>query len=151
MACQTAIHNPYSIKSVKTFQGMEGKGFECSLFKEGKKIGTVTDVADGGEIRFYISEEEIDFLENYALNVAAFEGDDKEFFDKEMVIYRLVDQFDEKRTLKRWCKTKTVFRIEGDAEGKYRTHNNKFNTEIKEYLEQKYKGENLYIINEHLT
>ena len=52
----------YTVKNVKSFQGLEGQGFECSLYKDGKKIGTCTDTASGGEIDYYIDEEE--FLEH---------------------------------------------------------------------------------------
>ena len=29
----------YTVKNVKNFQGREGDGFECSLYKDGKRIG----------------------------------------------------------------------------------------------------------------
>ena len=48
----------YSVKGVKTFRGMEGTGWECSLYKDGKKIGTVLDDAHGGPLMFYIPQKE---------------------------------------------------------------------------------------------
>lgn len=31
----------YEVKNLKTFNGRDGGGFECSLYKDGKRIGTV--------------------------------------------------------------------------------------------------------------
>ncbi len=39
----------YSVKSVKTFDGMEETGFNANLYRGSKKIASVIDSGDGGE------------------------------------------------------------------------------------------------------
>ena len=48
----------YTVKNVKTFTGMEGLGWECSLYKDGKRLGTVLDDAHGGMLIFHIDKAE---------------------------------------------------------------------------------------------
>jgi hypothetical protein len=38
----------YEIKGVKTFRGMEGEGFNATLYREGKKVCFIIDEANGG-------------------------------------------------------------------------------------------------------
>jgi hypothetical protein len=38
----------YSVKNVKNFMGREGYGFNCTLYRNGKKVGTCIDDASGG-------------------------------------------------------------------------------------------------------
>jgi len=44
--------NIYEVKNVKTFKGMEGDGFNASLYRNGKKVAFVIDSANGGEYNF---------------------------------------------------------------------------------------------------
>lgn len=47
--------NGYTLKSIKNFMGREGYGFSASLYYNNKKIGEVTDTADGsGETDVYL-------------------------------------------------------------------------------------------------
>ena len=57
----------YTVKNVKSFMGREGYGYSCSLYKDGKNIGTVTDTADGGEAdpQFKHLEERVKELRDY--------------------------------------------------------------------------------------
>lgn len=40
------------VKNVKSFVGMEGHGFNCSLYIDGKKVAFVIDEANGGEFHY---------------------------------------------------------------------------------------------------
>ena len=40
------------VKNVKSFIGMEGHGFNCSLYLDGKKVAFVIDDANGGEFHY---------------------------------------------------------------------------------------------------
>ena len=70
--------NGYTLKSIKNFMGREGYGFNANLYHNGKKIGEVTDPANGsGEIDIYLDSSyrgqhenvDTDFLERlYLLN-----------------------------------------------------------------------------------
>ena len=37
----------YEVKNVKSFRGMEGYGFECSLYKAGKRIVDIPSESSG--------------------------------------------------------------------------------------------------------
>lgn len=43
----------FSVKNIKTFRGMEGQGFEATIYWNGKRAGTVTNEATGGDFRFF--------------------------------------------------------------------------------------------------
>jgi hypothetical protein len=43
----------YSIKNLKTFRGMEGQGFNLTLYRDGIKVATVDDDANGGCFHFH--------------------------------------------------------------------------------------------------
>jgi len=151
---KTAVKNPYSVKGVKSFQGMEGLGFECSLYKDGKRIGTVTDVCDGGGyLQCNLKEGEEEALEAYCKTLPSETSEEYDItidIDPCIFMSRLVDEFETNKTYKRWCKAKTVFRIDGDDEGSFRTINHVFDDKVKALLEQKYPNQGLYIVNEHL-
>ena len=43
----------YTVKSVKTFHGHDGYGWECNLYNDKQKIATVVEDGYGGELKFY--------------------------------------------------------------------------------------------------
>jgi len=43
----------YTVKSVKTFHGHDGYGWECNLYNGKQKIATVVEDGYGGELKFY--------------------------------------------------------------------------------------------------
>ena len=157
METATATKNPYTVKGVKSFMGREGHGYECSVYKDGKRLGTVTDVANGGgmlQMNLKTREDEAE-LEAYckALPKLSYMHEDKEhFYDNDPCIFigGLVDKFEQMKTYKRWCKKQTVFRIDGDKEGSFRTISAVFTDKVKAHLVKKYPDNGLYIVNEHL-
>lgn len=40
------------LRNLKTFTGMEGTGFSASLYLDRKKVGTVSDIANGGSMEY---------------------------------------------------------------------------------------------------
>jgi hypothetical protein len=48
----------YTVKNIKTFNGMEGSGFNCNLYRDKTKIAEVIDDASGGMIIFYWADQE---------------------------------------------------------------------------------------------
>ena len=134
---KTVVSNPYSVKNIKTFTGREGHGFESSLYRDGKSIGKVVDVANGGSINFYLDKEEIERLDKYCS-------------DKDIFLCRLIDELMNMKQYKRWCKKQTVFCIDGDQEGKFRTINKIFDDKVKAYLVKTYPDCGLRIINEEI-
>jgi len=153
----------YTVKNLKSFQVREGYGFECSLYKDGKRIGTVTDTAHGGMIDFYLDKGEEKILDDYcdALPKEQWGNDDcipkaqfDKFYpkgraiDKDLFVANLVDKFEKNKQFKRWCKKQTVYRIDGDKKGSYRTMPILYDSRVKASLENKYKDKGLVIINE---
>ena len=117
----------YSVKNVKSFMGREGYGYSCSLYKDGKKIGTVTDTADGGEADLYLDSPELE-EELYAyvrsLPLEIFEGD--EFAQSvETVIGGLVDAYLTKKQIDKLTAKSWVYIMKGSE--------NKFSSFPKKY------------------
>lgn len=51
-----SIHG-ITLKNLKIFSGMEGRGFSASVYLEGKRLGTVRDEAYGGSYLFDMRED----------------------------------------------------------------------------------------------
>lgn len=96
------------IKNLKQLaMGREGIPFSASIYIDGKKAGTVTDDASGGEYRYYFEDRELlKRFEEYG-NSQFYE---EPFRGKPMakgpdgVIGELVDKQTEEKELRRWCK-----------------------------------------------
>ena len=43
----------YEIKNLKTFMGMDCPGYNCALYRDGKRVAEVVDDGSGGEPRFH--------------------------------------------------------------------------------------------------
>jgi hypothetical protein len=160
-----AFTDDYAVKAVKSFTGREGYGFECSLYKNGKRIGTVTDTASGGMIDFYLDKGEEEILDKYCASLPKkqwsedtmltkeqwdkFWKDGKKI-DKDDFVTSLVTKWETQKEYKKWCRKKTVFRISDDKQGEFRTISQPFDSKIKAHLEKKYEGKGLRIINEEI-
>lgn len=139
----------YSVKNVKTFRGMEGYGFECSLYHDNKRIATVVDTANGGCYDFYWKDKAAEAkFDDYlaSLPEETFNlGGGKTITTKpsgETVVGKLVDSYENDKKFRRLCKKKTLFSLRTDEKDTYRTLNTPYNSVAIEYLTEKY-GENL--------
>jgi hypothetical protein len=52
----------YTVKGVKCWQGTDGMGFECSLYREGKKVARCLEDGGGGEIHIYWEDRQAPFV-----------------------------------------------------------------------------------------
>jgi len=165
----------YTVKNVKTFRGMEGTGYECMLYRDGKCVATVTDTADGGDVNIYWKDARKPRIEvactNYkdepwtrkctpeeAIFVAHLETLPKEKgygmelkVSDGMFIERLVSAFEEEKQVRRWCKSKTVFKLKGDAEGSYRTVKAPYGPKVKAFIMDQYGDKVVEILNERFA
>ena len=120
---------PYSVKNVKSFMGREGYGFNCSLYRDGKRVAFCMDDASGGMVDI---EWLIDAKREQALmdaHVKTLPPVPCEFGDREPLkmdegwfVTELVNEFEktkEIRKLQRQCKTKTLYRDPKAEEGRY--------------------------------
>ncbi len=148
----------YSVKNVKEFQGMEGTGFSCSLYLDNKKIGTVTDTANGGMIDFYLNNGEEKTLDDYcktlpkvdSMLIIDDEDDGMVENDKDIFVTSLIDKWKETKQVKKWCKTKIVFKTDEQKEGQYLTIPVNFTPQLATQLKNEYEGKGLVIMNETL-
>lgn len=130
---------------------MEGHGFQCSLYKDGKKIGIVSDYADGGSYFYELDKGEEKILDAHCKTLPKRQLDEFELdMNSDMFVYDLVMDFKDKKQMRTWCRKKTVFYIDGDNVeiGGYRNISHKFDQSVKEHLEKKYKDKGLVIMNE---
>ncbi|MEW5833362.1 MAG: hypothetical protein AB1763_11060 [Campylobacterota bacterium] len=126
----------YTLKNVKTFSGMEGRGFNASLYRDGKKVAEVRDDATGGPLRFdwadALQPKVVIDAFDYAGNPIRFNGSEEEKrlhdfcnalpqresngrtlrVDPDWYVSELVDTADLMKRVKRHMKTKVVI-IEG--------------------------------------
>lgn len=150
----------YSLKNLKTFTGMEGGGYEASLYKGNTKIGTAMNAGDGGSdiFRFVSREAESEFT---AFANDWYETSDSKREWDEFVAQNKLDsspdgataqahkleswvseeegRMETKKWLKRNAKNKTLFRLLGDEKGTWRTINKTGQTVIDQIL-KKYSG-----------
>lgn len=140
----------YSIKKLKTMQGMEGAAYSCTLYRDGVKIADCIQDGRGGSTNFhFINQDERKALDAFC---AALPEPDDELqrscpIDADMYVARLADEFEMAKKLRSWCKKQTVFRLATDKAGEYRTISIPFGPKLKEWLIGKH-GKDVEIINE---
>lgn len=121
----------WTLKNVKNFEGMEGYGFNASLYHGTKRIAKVIDDASGGEIMFYWegktraardANEAMFGAYVATLPPHQFEGTLLKV-TMGMAVADMLVVIEENKILKRHCRTKIVFRLVGDdgENGAWRT------------------------------
>lgn len=145
--------NPYGVKNYRHFNGHDGQGFDASLYRDGKRIGTVSDDGWGGGYSYGIPREEMDALEAYAASLPLDDGLQP---DTDMVVgdamedlFAEMDRKDVIKQLNRWSKTKTVFLLageDGDKDG-YRTLGEAYGERTLAFLAGKYAGTGAVVWN----
>lgn len=101
----------YTVKSVKTFHGHDGYGWECNLYNDKQKIATVVEDGYGGELKFYwtkpTSVDKLE-LESFCKTLPKWDcigkmiHTDKEIFVDSLVQAKLTEG-DVKKLLKKIC------------------------------------------------
>jgi len=165
----------YYVKGVKTFRGHEGLGYNATLYRGNKKVAFVYDDASGGELAIEWQDYKepkvsINGKSPYKDEARTYKGTPEEKILQELVnelppektdfgqvtvdiaifVDGLVSNYEETKQLKKWCKTKTLFRLKGDKEGEWRTIKNQFCDRVKNYITKTYGNELLEIANERV-
>ena len=120
-----SLFTAYSVRNVKTFTGMEGPGFNATLCRDGRPVASVLDEAQGASLRFdWKSDAEETALRTLCSKVPPqdFEGISIAY-DIDQLLFRLLNDHENDKRLKRRAKTKTLFRIKGDAPDEWRMLN----------------------------
>lgn len=103
-----------TVKAIKTFQGMEGGGFNANLYENGKKLGLVIDDANGGCFNYQIDRAKLASLEAWA-RVKSGGG----FEALDVIVSDLVADAQDMAWLRRTCKKKTVVRLKDSGPGEW--------------------------------
>lgn len=147
--------NTWQVKNVKTFQGMEGGGFNCTLYRDGKKQAVVVDDATGGPFWFdWVAKEAERSFKSYCQSLPKWGkeyGHEEDDLDvtPDIAVSELIERYEEEKRLRRRCKTKILLRRAVDpglAEGEWRTLNRPF-TKEQVALIRKHYGEDVVICN----
>jgi hypothetical protein len=146
MATKTKTKTPktdapkLTIKNLKTCRGREGIAFSCIVYVDGVKAAFASDDGNGGEMRIdwtptrtpgkSIWESPVkDRLEAYCKTLPphkfpAYDGTDdlsEMPWTIAFLIDHAIDAIETEKKLKRWCKTKVVFHVEGESDETYHT------------------------------
>jgi len=168
----------YVVKNVKTFIGMEGHGFNASLYRNGKKVAFVIDSAQGGCFDFQWTdweEPKVDInIISYKGEPHTFQGTPEEKILTELVetlpkaksevfpdgvketvdgfVAILIDQFERKKWLKRNLKKCFVFQV-GNKIGSeeylmFKKHPNLTKERVIKLIEKKYPNQKYKLLGE---
>ena len=163
----------YKVKNVKTFRGMEGEGYSCSLYRDNKKVAECTDHANGGEIYIRWSDYQVPKVKRSMINTldelveisvtpeeslfynfceqetwTSFDG--KEYKkDPDIKLGEMADEYVNNKRMKRICKGKTLFRplsqeVDLKNQKSWLTVNAVFSERIKKVLTDKH-GECIFL------
>jgi hypothetical protein len=138
-----------TLKGIKTWQGREGEGYQANLLIDGKKAAFFTEDGNGGAMRWNVFDVPLfmQYVAEQRLNVQM-RGHHFDDLNGELDMHAatLVDLAMEEKTLKRWCRTKTVFTLPDTPACSYRTWDHKYSPDVKAALLRKYPA--AVIINE---
>lgn len=110
----------YSLKSVKTFRGRQGQGFNATLLFNGKPVAAVDDMADGGIYHWrWLAADRAQAradeaaLEAHIKTLPPLEvnGSPMEM-DADLFVSSLVEDISIAKQIARWCKTSVAW-VEG--------------------------------------
>jgi len=142
----------YEVKSVKTFMGTEGYGYNCNLYRDGKKVAEVIDSADGGAVTFYWEAEgEAEAFSQYArtlppIDMSKFGMADVPQ-DIETAIGALVDEYENTKRLKTLCAKNWVYKFKNHKADEIVCFK-KNHPEIRKVIETKYEDQIVECIND---
>jgi hypothetical protein len=143
----------YTVKGLKSFQGMDGLAYSATICRDGKRVGTVMNEGCGGETNFdWFNDAEEKAAKDF---VAALPHEMNEFTQKmepqDMDCYfaALCDKYEEVQRLKRAMRAKTFFRLKDETykDGEWRTVKKPYSPEVQKYLDEKYGNRVSEILN----
>jgi hypothetical protein len=168
----------YDVKSVKTFRGTDDEGYNAVLTREGKPVAEAVYDGGGGEVNLYWLDYEV--RPRVEVQWTSYDGqpmviactpeearlyeqirgqtfvceyfpDNPSPMSPDVFIGSLVEDFLNDKRFKRLCKTQTLFRLQGDPTGVYRTCKHVYDEAMKAHLRQKHGTTIVEILNEKYT
>jgi len=148
----------YSVKGVKSFQGREGLGFNCNLYRGKKKVAFCYDDASGGEVRIDWLEgrnsQESKLLERHVDSLpkvnSQFDGVGLLTIDDGWFVSDLVAKWEAEsdiRKLRKQCSTKTFFRTPTQEKGQYSYYKAPISDALRTKI-QRENGDDVEIFND---
>jgi len=127
----------YTVKNIKILDHDRGTHYTATIYRDGKKIGTVEEEGRGGCSDFeYNSEADEKAMKDYCVDVL---GMDKEYPENDsLFIETLVFDADLNKILKRRCKKKTLFSLKSKGDGEFFSLNMVFTEQIRKALIEKH-------------
>jgi hypothetical protein len=140
----------YNVKGIKSFIGMEGPGFNATLYRDKKKVAFVIDSAQGGDYDYqWYDKSEEKILRDYCASLPKYTMYDTEMsVSPDSLLAELVDAYENGKRFTRLCKTSTLFRLKGDNEGEYRSYKHPYSDVMEKMLREKYGDTIIEILNE---
>lgn len=140
------------LKNIKFLETSRGVAFTASIYLDGKRVGTVENSGTGGCNNYHWKDDKAGkAITEHAESQPPLPS---EHFpeglpmDIDLFIDTLIEKQETEKQYKKWCKTKTVFRLKSTPEGECLTVARPYNPNIKKALKQKYGAELVEIINE---
>ena len=129
----------YAVKSVKSFHGRDGKGFNANLFRGSKKVAALIDSGNGGIVSIHWmaqgdTEEGLLDAHIKTLDPVDYEGCENPLvIDAGWFVTDCVTQWERERDIrkmKKQCQTKTLYRTSDQKKGEYYIMNTPFDTAL---------------------
>lgn len=146
-----------SVKNVRMFRGMEGFGFNATLYIDGRKSGLVIDEGNGGAYHYQIPASDLKLLENYAaLQPERVLRIGNQTFNKtykpgiDTIVGELVSDFEISTKIRRLCKSNIVFSLKNDTPGNLWTVKGEYSPESAQSIRDKH-GNNLAVIHNEIA
>lgn len=108
----------YALRGVKPFKTFDGGGFNATVTCNGRPIAAVLDGGTGGALEYEVRDREA--MRGLAIALGVADGALVCDGPVDTWVCRQVDAAESEKWLRRQLKTKTLFRLPGDAEGTYR-------------------------------
>ena len=154
----------YTIKNVKSFRGMEGHGFNATLYRDKKRVCLVMDSAQGAEYNFEWADWKAEGVvikgtnrlgTEYSYKVTPEEKKFEDFLETlpkvkncitgklqtasaDGFIAQLVDEWESRKWLKRQCRNKTLIRLPHHKEGEYDSFKHKCDEGMRKHIAKEY-------------
>jgi hypothetical protein len=146
---QIPANCPYSLKGIKTFRGMEGMGFNATVYRDGKKVGFAIDDANGGPLMLQeFSKADSDALDAYGKSLPPYPAEpargltEPTPMDGDLLIEELLNVVEEqklreknRKRYEKFCKTEVLFRLKSEKQEK--RERNKRNREYERIQEKR--------------
>ena len=146
----------FELKKFHENRGHEGMGYDCELWMDGKLAAHCNNEGGGGPDMYHFVSKDMErkvmahiaTLPPYRWEATEFTEAHDSPMNMDIFMMELICEFQANKAFKRQCKTKTLFRLKGDAADEYHLSKQVFTPKIAEGIRKHYGDQLLEIINE---